>query len=182
MSDQLSIRFREFAESECKDSSPLYFALSNSIAEDEFLLEVAAHSSPGQPAPNLLLASVHYLLCSGISHAVSAFYPTCTKSPLDPSGAFPAFRDFVLMHRAEVIRLLQSRLVQTNDARRSAYLFPALAFAASHFEPKPLTLVEIGTSAGLNPTSATGAPFRLFSWADLRFCLGFRVRKGRSGV
>lgn len=45
---------------------------------------------------------------------------------------------------------MRSRLVQTNEVRRSAYLFPSLVFASSYFDSRALALVEIGTSAGLN--------------------------------
>lgn len=150
MSHYLSERFHAFAESECKDSSPLYYALSHAIAQDDAILEIADQSIPGQPIPNLLFASVHYLISSGISHPLCAYYATCTISPASPSSAYPVFKDFILGHRQDVISLLRSRLVQTNEVGRCAYLFPAISFAASHFDSRPLALVEIGTSAGLN--------------------------------
>lgn len=149
-SHRLSERFSEFAESECKDSSPLYYSLSRSIAQDEQILAIASQAKPGQPVPNLLFASVHYLLAADKSHHLREFYPSCIPHPKDPSRTFPAFKDFVETHRNEIIDLLKSRLVQTNEVKRSAYLFPALVFAAEHFESRPLALVEIGTSAGLN--------------------------------
>jgi hypothetical protein len=150
MSHPLSERFQMFAESECRGSSPLYYALSHALASDDSLLEIAEQSRSGQPVPNLFFASVHYLLSFGISDPLCALYATCTETPTNPSQAYPVFRDFVLRHREEVISLLQSRLVQTNEVRRCAYLFPALLFAASLYDSKPLALIEIGTSAGLN--------------------------------
>jgi hypothetical protein len=150
MNHQLLDRFSAFAESECKGSSPLYYALSRSIARDDLILDIAAQSAPGQPVPNLLFAAVQYLLFSGTPHSLSAFYATCSPSPSDPREAYPHFRDFVLGHSSEVTSLLKSRLVQTNEVRRSAYLLPALSFAANCFDFKPLALIEIGTSAGLN--------------------------------
>ncbi len=150
MNNPLSEKFSKFAESECKDSSPLYYALSHSIAKDEQILDIASQASPGQPVPNLLFASVHYLLSANATHPLCGFYPTCAPHPGDSSKAFPAFKDFMKTHRDEIVWLLKSRLVQTNEVRRSSYLFPALVFAASHFGPRSLALVEIGTSAGLN--------------------------------
>lgn len=143
-------KFRRFAESECKQSSPLYYALSHSISQDEQILKVASQASPGQPVPNLLFASVHYLLLANESHPLHDFYSTFTPHPADPAKAFSAFKNFIGTHRHDIVSLLKSRLVQTNEVRRSSYLFPALVFAANHFELQPLTLVEIGTSAGLN--------------------------------
>jgi len=150
MDHPLSARFREFAEAECKDSSPLYYALSQSIAGDDSILAIAGRSAPGQPVPNLLFAAVHHLLLAGVEHPLAGFYASLNPVPLAPADAFPHFKDFVRSHREEIVFLLGSRLVQTNEVRRSAYLFPALSFAASHFESRPLALIEIGTSAGLN--------------------------------
>lgn len=150
-SSALSDRFRTFADSECKDSSPLYYALSHATAQDAELIEVTGWAASGQPVPNLFFASVHYLLLTGTAHPVASFYPTLAESAGSPTEAFPHFKDFVLRHREAIVSLLKSRLVQTNEVRRSAYLFPALAFAASHFEAgRPMALLEIGTSAGLN--------------------------------
>jgi hypothetical protein len=150
MSHHFSGRFRTFAEAECKNSSPLYHALSLAIAEDDAILDIAAHSSPNQPVPNLFFAAVQYLLSSDSDHPLAAFYATYRNPPENPSKAYPAFRDFVLNHRQDILTLLATRLVQTNEVRRCAYLLPAFLFATSHFEVKPLALVEIGTSAGLN--------------------------------
>lgn len=79
-----------------------------------------------------------------------AFYATCTAEPASAGEAFPAFRDFVRAQRGEVEERLRTRRVQTNEVRRCAYLWPALAHAAAHFPDQPLALVEVGTSAGLN--------------------------------
>jgi hypothetical protein len=152
MSHRLSDRFRTFAEAECRGSSTLYYLLSHSIAQDETLLDIAGQAAPGQPVPNLLFAAVHYLLLSGAytEHGLTAFYPTCSPSPAKPEEAYPYFKDFIIDHSGEIIALLSSRRVQTNEVRRCAYLFPAFLFAVKHSVARPLALVEIGTSAGLN--------------------------------
>lgn len=152
MKHRLSDLFRAFAEIECKDSSPLYYTLSHSIARDKTLLDIAEHAMPGQPIPNLLFAAVQYLLSSEThgSHALSAYYPSCCPSASRPAEAYSHFKDFVLADSNEVVALLESRRVQTNEVRRCAYLLPAFLFAISHFESRPLALIEIGASAGLN--------------------------------
>jgi len=53
-----------FAQQECQGSSPLYEHLATKIANDEDLLDIASSIPQDQPAPNLLLAAVHYLLAS----------------------------------------------------------------------------------------------------------------------
>ena len=48
----LAQKFVRFAEVECRGASPLYERLAHSIADDDEILELAAHAAPGQPAPN----------------------------------------------------------------------------------------------------------------------------------
>ncbi|QDT99486.1 DUF2332 domain-containing protein [Gimesia aquarii] len=150
MSHRLAEKFRNFAERECKGTSPLYYILSHSIAQDNDVLEIAGQVQKGQPVPNLFFAAVHYLLVSGSSHPLAAFYASCAPEVETSLDAWPEFKDFVHSHRQIIVSLLQSRFVQTNEVRRCAFLFPAFLFAASQFKPQPLALLEIGTSAGLN--------------------------------
>ncbi len=146
----LSSHFRAFAETECRGSSPLYEALALALADDEPLSALAARSRPGQPVPNLFFGAIHYLLLLGNRHPLAGFYGSCVPAPRPAREAFPCFRDFVMANSSAITRLLAERLVQTNEVRRSAYLRPALCHAARFFPGRPLALVEIGASAGLN--------------------------------
>lgn len=150
MPQALSEEFIRFANAEARDSSPLYHALAVGIANDADLLDVAARVPIGQPAPNLLLAAVHGLLREGSLHTLRDFYGTCVARAADPAEAFPQFRDFVFSNRQRIIKELETRKVQTNEVRRCSYLLPAFLHATKHFGRRPLALVEIGTSAGLN--------------------------------
>jgi hypothetical protein len=62
----------------------------------------------------------------------------------------PPFREFCLEHRQELQALLAERLVQTNEVRRCACLLPAFALAERTGGGRPLALIELGASAGLN--------------------------------
>lgn len=146
--DLLSQRFQRFAVNECRGSSRLYEFLSTEISRDKDLLELSSHASHGQPVPNLLFASVHYLLLSGSQHELQEFYPSITRDPRPFEGSFLPFKDFCLHHREEIINLLQTRLVQTNEIRRCTYLYPSFCYIYGKVK-KPLSLIEIGTSAGL---------------------------------
>ncbi|WP_064093422.1 DUF2332 domain-containing protein [Rossellomorea aquimaris] len=146
--DELSKRFRNFAEIECRDSSPLYEHLSLQLAEDIELLELSSHARPGQPVPNLLFGAVHLLLFEQQSHPLKDFYMSIVNHPKSPQDAFPYFRDFCEENTDEIISLLQSKLVQTNEVRRCAYLYPAFSFIYEKTK-MPLALIEIGTSGGL---------------------------------
>jgi hypothetical protein len=149
--EALSQRFLRFAEQECSAYAPFYDRVARGISHDPDLLTVAAHSRIGQQAPNLLLAAVHYLLLQGTRHALAAFYPSVTHlAAVPPGDPMPAFRSFCQDHRAALIELVSTGLVQTNEPQRCAVLLPAFATVARLTGGKPLALVEVGASAGLN--------------------------------
>ncbi|MEM6820426.1 MAG: DUF2332 domain-containing protein [Verrucomicrobiota bacterium] len=151
MNHRLSQQFLEFAKSECLGSSELYYHLSLAIAKDQELLKLAESGRKGQPTPNLFFGVAHYLLNSNLDAPLAKFFPTCSEScDRSPEEAFPDFKHFILSHRDNVTQLLATRLVQTNEVRRCAYLFPAMMYAGTWFDKRPLALIEIGTSAGLN--------------------------------
>ncbi|GAF15276.1 LOW QUALITY PROTEIN: hypothetical protein JCM19046_4399 [Bacillus sp. JCM 19046] len=145
--ESLQKTFLTFAELECKSSSELYYELAQKIALDADLLELCQAEKRGQPIPNLLFAAVHYLLLRGSDHPLKQFYPSVVAHPDQTGDAFAAFKEFCLSHQEEIEQLLQTKIVQTNEVRRCAYLYPV--FSAVYKTQKPLALIEIGTSAGL---------------------------------
>ena len=148
MNNTQSIKFQNFANTECKGSSSLYEFLSLQIADDDKLLELATHARSGQPSSNLLFGAVHYLLLKGNDHSLRYFYPSMTKHPRKVDESFLPFKEFCNQYSNEIIPLLQEKLVQTNEVRRCSYLFPAFQYIYN-ITKKPLALIEIGTSAGL---------------------------------
>ncbi len=160
--EELAQRFVWFARHDCQHASPLYEHLSLQIANDPELLALATYARPGQPVPNLLFGAVQFLLLQGVQHPLSAFYisipvysskqaDTANPSDLsDLSDPYPLFRSFCFEHWEEIQRLMATHLVQTNEVRRCACLLPAFELVARRTQRRPLALVEIGTSAGLN--------------------------------
>lgn len=144
----LSEKFRNFSKNECKGSSDLYEHLSFRIAEDEEILALASHAREGQPVPNLLFGAVHYLLLKGKNHCLNEFYLSIVKNPENPEESYFYFKDFCNQYTDEIIHILKNKLVQTNEVRRCAYLFPTFNYIFKHGK-KSLALIEIGTSAGL---------------------------------
>ncbi|HEY3778996.1 MAG TPA: DUF2332 domain-containing protein [Rhizomicrobium sp.] len=141
----------EFFVAETRRSgAPLYEHLASGIARDPDLRRFADTVQAGQPPANTLFAAVHFMLLRGAEHPLRPFYATLNGGQaLDPRHAFSAFRDFVHTHRKELVRLLHTRVTNTNEVGRSAVLhagFRALAREAG----APLHLVELGPSAGLN--------------------------------
>ena len=130
-----------------KAGSPLYARLSEGVGTDEELKALAAHARPGQPHANMLLGAVHFLLLRGAEHPLRRFYPDLGGSAAEGEDPFPPFRDFVLRHRDEILKLVETRVTNTNEVGRSAVLHPGFRMLPAD---EPLHLVEIGPSAGLN--------------------------------
>ncbi|NTW01574.1 MAG: DUF2332 domain-containing protein, partial [Oscillochloris sp.] len=63
--------------------------------------------------------------------------------------AFAAFRAFCLEQSTTIRQLVATRITQTNETRRCAYLLPAFQVVAN-ISGQDLALLEIGPSAGLN--------------------------------
>jgi hypothetical protein len=148
---ELASSFLRFSEQECKVTSPLYFSLSLIVASDRQLLDVARACREGQPAPNLFFAAVQFLLLGGVDHPLREYYPNLAgggPKPTDQLG--DVFRDFVLRNRSAIEQVLRRRLVQTNEVNRCTYLLPAFCRLSALAGRRPIALIEIGTSAGLN--------------------------------
>ncbi|MCA1031280.1 DUF2332 domain-containing protein [Bacillus timonensis] len=146
--EQLSQRFHNFGSIETVGSSELYSLLALKIAQDDEILELCTYAKNGQPLPNLLFGAVHYLLLKGKEHELKEYYPSITRNPREKDGVFLPFKEFCKIYREEIIALLQSKLVQTNEVRRCAYLYPIFCYIYEKVK-QPLSLIEIGTSAGL---------------------------------
>ena len=114
-----------------------------------------------QRRPNLLLAAVHFLLLGGTTHPLADHYDTVRSligSGDGPPAAGPSrdvvadFKDFCLRHRAELLALISVRSTQTNEVGRCTAILPALATIAGGYPGgESLWLLDLGTSAGLNP-------------------------------
>ena len=125
MGDPTNIQrqYRQFAETECRGYSDLYYRLALSVSVDD---QVAAFiAGMDETQPNLFLASIQLL-------TGPTAMPT-TDSEL---------RAFVERRGDEVRAVMRARRTQTNEVGRCAVLLPALP-------PGPLALVEVGASAGL---------------------------------
>lgn len=144
----LSDRFARFARQECAGSCDLYEHLALRIAADNELLRIASHARPGQPVPNLLFGAVQYLLLSGADHELRRYYDGLVEEPGDIRQSFPPFKDFCLKYADGIVTLLKTKIVQTNEVKRCAYLYPSFCHIYENIR-KPLALIEIGTSAGL---------------------------------
>ena len=148
---QLSEVFRRFSEIEAVElSSPLYAELALLVSQSPRLLELASYTPRNQPAPNLLFAVAQYLLLSGVQHELREHYPRLSMTKYPPSSASDSFLDFCLANQQSIIELMASRLVQTNVVRRCSCLLPAFSKVFHEANNSPLSIVDLGASAGLN--------------------------------
>ncbi len=144
----LAHNFRVFAAAECA-GEPLYAALSAVAAGDDHVLALLMEAPYPQRRPVLMYAAIHDVLLAGVDHPLARFYRDVTSGPglrTDVDRAGEAFRDFCRAHRAAIAGRLATRATQTNEIGRSA----VLAIALSQLDDRPIALVDVGCSAGLN--------------------------------
>ena len=130
--------------------SPTYEALSYAVAESDELLELARYCQVGQPIPNLFFSAVKRVLADHPDDDLNDHYARCARDGKPTTGLDVAFGDFCSLHEHEVRTLVQTRRVQTNEIRRCSYLMPAFGVIANENPNRPLALVDVGASAGLN--------------------------------
>lgn len=153
--EPLADHFRGFAAVVERDGGTTYPAICRAVAEDEDLLALLDGAPLPQRRPLLLLAAVHFLLLSGAEHPLAWHYDTVAEvrgTPLNRSGDVTlAFADFCHTHRRELAELIVTRTTQTNEVGRCTALLPGLCHVAALYEwETPLSVLDLGTSAGLN--------------------------------
>ena len=141
--------YRFFAEEAANGGSPLYETLSRGIAGDPWLQSLAAHRHESQPPANMLFAAVHYLLLEGRKHLLQTYYPSLGGVRKADEEAFPQFRRFCDLYEEDLKKLIAEGRTNTNEVGRCTFLAPAFCGIAAR-TGKPLALIEIGPSAGLN--------------------------------
>ena len=150
MSDK-GFDYWEFFVGECERAgAPLYVKIVRGVCGDAEIKALGARCKPGQPPANILLAAVHFLLLRGAEHPLHRFYPSLNGGKrIAGEDPFPHFRDFVTSYRDDLMPLIETQVTNTNEVARSSALhagFRAIAAESS----EPLSLIEIGPSAGLN--------------------------------
>ena len=151
----LAARFRAFADLECAPAgsglsvdSPTYALLARHVATRAPLLALARECRPGQPIPNLLFAAVRRLVADEPDTPLGQFYGRAPRHR--PSQELPqAFEKLCTVHAEQIVDLVRSRNVQTNEVGRCSHLMPAFGVIAQA-TGQDLALIDIGAGAGLN--------------------------------
>jgi hypothetical protein len=147
-------RIRDQAQA-CEElGSPLYAALLTHVADDVVAGGPARQvlrgheDDPGPSALSLrLMGAVHRMVLEGRAPALALTYPSVGGTG-DAEAAWVALRDVLAEHRDE-LRAGLDQPPQTNEVGRAAALIGGLLHLAAE-DPRPVRLVEIGASAGLN--------------------------------
>jgi hypothetical protein len=148
--------FRGFATVVERDGGATYATICRGVADEAGVLSLLDAAPPAQQRPLLLLAAVHFLLLSGVRHPLAAHYDTVATMveppPDSPTDDVTAdFISFCHEFRLELTELIATRRTQTNEVGRCTALLPGLCHIASlDAEGGPLSLLDLGTSAGLN--------------------------------
>ncbi len=147
--DGVAADFRRMARREIAGVSPLYERLTLAAAERPEILEIMLAAPEKLRQTHLLMAVVHYLLLRDGDGGtlLAGFYPNLAGKGVvtgDPGAAFSAF---CRKNEADLRELVATRRVQTNEVRRASSILLALGQLGWD---GPLSLVELGCSAGLN--------------------------------
>jgi len=141
---ELAEFYRYLADAEFAGYCDLYATLARAIADDTPLLERIGTLAPAAKIiPVLLFAAVHDRLLAEPNLPLARIYRG------DPGDPVPLFKELVLTRFDVLQAVVARRAIQTNEVGRSAVLLPALT-AAHRRVGRPLAIVEIGPSAGLN--------------------------------
>ena len=112
------------------------------------VLKLKADDRFGNAIPLRFMGGVHRLALEGMVPELAAFYPSCGGTLGDSVSMWRAFHSAVEEFSADLGVALEQG-VQTNEVQRSAALAPGLV-AISTATGRPVNLLEIGTSGGLN--------------------------------
>jgi hypothetical protein len=138
------------ADNEFPGYSPLYEHLARHIAAEPWIPAFVSRHNRSPFAGVLFLDCVRELTLIEPDLALARRYEAVVGGgdPLDPDP-WPLFRDLVLTRHDVLADQLERRTIQTNEVGRAAALVPAFGLVARRFE-RPLAVIEIGCSAGLN--------------------------------
>lgn len=103
-------------------------------------------SAAGQSVPLRLAGALHGLVLDGSDAGLIAAYP---PNDVGDDALWLAIRTAFITHETRIMEWLD-RPPQTNEVRRAAAVIAGIWWALEQVGPRPVTLSELGASAGLN--------------------------------
>lgn len=143
-----AVAFRNLADAE-QSRVPTYARICRVIAERPDLHALLLEAPTGQRLPVLLLAAIHDVVLRDPTVALAPWYPSVSHEPPSAEDPTEALLAVVADHHDEILELVRTRQVQTNEVNRCVAWQLALGELCAD-DRRPLALVEVGASAGLN--------------------------------
>lgn len=122
----------------CESRSPLYARLCLACAEEPAVARLGVKA--GWDFPLRLLGAVHYLVLAGEA-------PELARAYAGNGDPVSLFRDILVKRRDWLRSFVTEQGVQTNEVQRCFGLLPGFLAVA---DGRPLDVIELGPSAGLN--------------------------------
>jgi hypothetical protein len=144
--EELAERFRSFGRS-VEKRAPLYCALALGLADQPDLVKMMLRAPETQQQPTLFLAAVHDLVLREPDLELAEWYGSVTVD-VRTDDPFPTFAEFCRDRSDELLATFSTMTTQTNEVGRCAFYLPA--FGVISDEVGQISLVDVGTSAGLN--------------------------------
>ncbi len=142
----------EVARQRCQDFAqmhaevPVYAAIVAGMSQDAGAISLLCEAAPGQARPVLLLAALHDLaIRRPDSVAAQWFSPDSSLADGDP---WPPVRQAITEYRDELREVVAHRTTQTNEVNRAGYVRAMVARATADLPQTPVSLIELGASAG----------------------------------
>jgi hypothetical protein len=148
--------------------SGLYTSLYHGLKDDADIAELLTQIDQDQPGLILFFSIINYLVLRHHDHEFARFYPYLVGTPRPAVEAYPSFRAFCLTYLDEIRSLLSGTRLQTNEPTRCANILPVFELVSAREKRKPLALIELGASAGLNLNwQSYGYEYRCYAGGSL---------------
>jgi len=142
--------FLELLDSDIVGYCPIYERIVLALTEDPDTLDIITEHRMGTSrTPVLFLGATHDLILRDPASPLAAIF----RGEVD-DDPWPMFRELVHTHRSAITECMRTRTTQTNEVGRSANLLAVYASISRELtergDDRPLAIIEIGPSAGLN--------------------------------
>lgn len=126
-------------------------AVFRCVEESPYLAGLIARAGGYYMATWSFYAAVQLMATQDGNEALGRYFADGAEAEAWGSDVFVAeLEDFCRRHEEQIVGLVRDRRCQMNEVNRcAAALVPALAYVHSHVDRRPIALIEVGASAGL---------------------------------
>jgi hypothetical protein len=150
---RLQAKFAHFASHAVSDD-PLYAALTAAAAAHPEWAALLAAAPASQQSPTLWLAALQdrvlELVDRGERPPLAGYYASVGEARAPDAALAQHLGEFIARERGALVERIASRTTQTNEIGRCAVLWPVLQSLVDRTGQRPIALLDVGCSAGLN--------------------------------